>query len=252
MQIEGKANKMMRYVKSELQKLKRTFSLKLIWLAPLITLIFSFGGGQNSAFYFWYTNFLPGALTIICSLVMLKDSKMKYHAVFSLPVNKSKVWIGKEMSCITLFLFMSIIFLFGALILGLCMPESVSVKTVSLSLAQMSSASVILFITLLWQIPLCLFLCAKFGMFATIIINMAACIIGGAEFAAGNMWAFPYAISVRLMGPILRILPNGLPAPKGSQVLNTGVIIPGILISIILFIIISTASMIWFNKQEAK
>ncbi len=41
------------------------------------------GGGQNAAFNWWYTTFLPGALTLICSLIVLKDEKVNivvfYH-----------------------------------------------------------------------------------------------------------------------------------------------------------------------------
>lgn len=233
---------------AELQKMKRTFSIKLLWIAPLMPLLCAFSGGQFSAFYFWYAAFLPGALTIICSMVMLKDTKMKYRGVFSLPVDKSATWMGKVMACGVMVLITCIIFLLVLSVFGF-IPIY---KIYNLSVIQMLTASVLLFIALLWQIPFCLFLSAKFGIFLTIILNIAGNIIGGAAFAGGKMWLFPYAIPTRLMGPVLHILPNGLKPETGSPILNSGVILPGVLISLALFVAISMLTMAWFRRQEAK
>lgn len=85
---------MLRCISAEMQKMKRTFTLKLLWIAPLVPLFCVYGSGQISGMYFWYCAFLPGALTIMCSMVMLKDKKMKYHSIFSLPMDKGKIWMG--------------------------------------------------------------------------------------------------------------------------------------------------------------
>lgn len=54
------------------------------------------------------------------------------------------------------------------------------------------------------------------------------------------------------MAPVLHILPNGLPVPEGSEFLNSNVILPGVLISIVLFILLSLATNAWFNNREVK
>jgi len=239
---------MLRYMSAELQKMKRTFSLKLLWIAPLIPLFCAYSGGQFSGFYFWYVAFLPGALTIICSMVMLKDAKMKYRGVFSLPVNKNAIWIGKVMACGALVFITCIIFLLAVSVFSF-IPLY---KMYNLTFIQMLTASALLFIAFLWQIPLCLFLSAKFGIFLTIILNILCNIIGGAVFADGEMWAFPYAIPVRLMSPVLHILPNGLKPEIGSSILNSNVILPGVLISLVLFVVVSMLTMAWFRRQEGK
>jgi ABC-2 type transport system permease protein len=240
---------MLRYLSAEMQKMKRTFSLKMLWIAPLVPLFCAYSGGQLSGFYFWYVAFLPGSLTIICSMVMLKDLKMKYRGILSLPVRKSALWMGKVMACSVIFFFSCVIFQVLITILGFIPPYTGigHVSTVSLL-----TASLLLFVTFLWQVPFCLFLSAKLGIFLTIIANMVFNIIGGAVFADGELWILPFAIPIRLMSPVLHILPNGLPAEEGSVLLDTDVILPGVLISLVLFVVISILTTAWFGRQEAK
>ena len=241
---------MMRYMSAELQKMKRTFLLKILWIGPFIALICAYGGGQSSGYYFWYSTLLPGVLTIISAMVIQKDAKMKYRSVFSFPVNKSKIWSGKIMACCTLFLTSCIIFTIGVSCFDF-IPRYLTIEHILLT--QIITASVLLFITSLWQIPFCMFLSAKFGVFVTVILNIAANIIGGAEFAGKSLWCvFPYGITVREMCPILHILPNGLPVPKGSPLLSSSVIMPGVLISLVFFALIWIFTAAWFERQEVK
>ena len=240
---------MLRYLSAEMQKMKRTFTMKLLWIAPLAPLLCAYGSGQRSGIYFWYCAFLPGALTIMCSLVMLKDSKLKYHGIFSLPISKSKAWMGKVMACSVLLFLACTIFFVLMFIWGLIPPYN---RIGYISTARLVVASALLFITLLWQIPFCLFLSAKFGIFLTIILNMLGNIIGGAAFAYEQMWAFPYAIPFCAVGPVLKILPNGLDPDKGSFFLNSSYVMPEVLLSIVLFAVLSALTTVWFHRQEAK
>lgn len=241
---------MMHYMSAELQKMKRTFLIKILWLGPLIALICAYGGGQSSGYYFWYSTLLPGVLTIISAMVIQKDAKMKYRSVFSLPVNKGKIWSGKIIACCTLFLTSCIIFTIGVSCFNF-IPRYLTTQHVLP--AQSITASILLFITSLWQIPLCMFLSAKFGVFAAIILNIAANIIGGSEFAGKSLWyVFPYGITIREMCPVLHILPNGLPIPKGSPLLSSSIIMPGVLISLVIFALIWMFTAAWFERQEAK
>lgn len=242
---------MLRYISAEMQKMKRTFSMKLLWIAPLVPLLCAYGSGQHSGIYFWYVAFLPGALTIMCSLVMLKDSKLKYHGIFSLPISKSKAWMGKVMACSVLLFLACTIFFVLMFIWGFIPPYNLA-KCGYIPAAALFAASALLFITFLWQIPLCLFLSAKFGIFLTIILNMFGNIVGGAVFANEQMWAFPYATPVCAVGPVLKILPNGLDPDKGSFFLNSSYILPEVLLSIGLFVVLSALTTAWFQKQEVK
>jgi lantibiotic protection ABC transporter MutE/EpiE family permease subunit len=242
-------NKMLRYLSAEMQKMKRTFTMKLLWIAPLVPLFCAYGSGQRSGIYFWYCAFLPGVLTILCSLVMLKDSKLKFHGIFSLPINKGKSWVGKILACSVLLFLACIIFFVLLFIWGLIPPYD---KIGYISTTRLATASVMLFVTLLWQIPLCLFLSAKHGIFLTIILNMFGNIVGGAAFANEEIWTFPYAVPFCSVGPVLKILPNGLVPDKGSFFLNNGYILPEILFTIVLFAVLSGLTTVWFCRQEAK
>lgn len=105
----------------------------------------------------------------------------------------------------------------------------------------------------MWQIPLCMFLASKFGIFVTVLTNMFFTIVGVAVFSTTEMWyVFPYSIPSRLMVVVLHILPNGLPVPEGSELLNNAVILPGVLISVILFVLFALVTRAWFNNREVK
>ena len=91
----------------------------------------------------------------------------------------------------------------------------------SLPLLNSITGSALIFLTLLWQIPLCLFLAAKWGTYMAILINLVGNIVGIAVFANGELWySFPYAISSRLICPTLGILPNGLLVPRGQFIIR--------------------------------
>jgi len=105
----------------------------------------------------------------------------------------------------------------------------------------------------LWQIPLCLFLAAKLGTYLAILFNLAANIVGIVVFADGKLWyIYPFAIGARLICSTIGMLPNGLPVPEGSPLLNTNVIFPGIIMALAWFIIVCFLTAKWFQKREAK
>ena len=234
---------------SELYKIKRTFCKKLIFIAPLAIILIAgilLGGYnfQNGAYNWWYTMFLPGFLSIICGTIVEKDKKLKYNNIFTLSINKSTVWISKIMACSFMCLISSIIFVIGIILGGFVFGQA-------MSFYQIIKGTIVLFVTFLWQIPLCMILCGKFGMIITVLINMAANIVGVVGFSDGKIWyLYPFSISSRLMCPILNILPNGLIAEKGNALLNSDVIIPGVIISLVCFLLLTTFTVMWFNRQE--
>ena len=62
-------------------------------------------------------------------------------------------------------------------------------------------------------------------------------------------WVFPMAIPVRLMCPVLGILPNGLPVPNGSGLWDSGVLIPGMLLSLAWFLVLTVLTCAWFQRK---
>ncbi|MGN9168938.1 MULTISPECIES: lantibiotic immunity ABC transporter MutE/EpiE family permease subunit [Paenibacillus] len=243
---------MQQYIAAEHLKLKRTFTKKLVWLAPIVTLLLCTGlmGGhmfQSASYNWWYIMLLPGALTLMCSGVIQKDGKkLKYRAILGMSVDSAQVWYGKIGVCVRLLMVSSIILFVGITLGGFVFSSSVT-------LAGSVAATLILFVSFLWQIPLCLFLTDRIGMFATLIINMLGNVACTILFATSSIWwAVPYAIPARLMCAVIQVLPNGLAVLSEDPLLDRGVIVPGLVITVGLFMILSVLTAMSFRKREAK
>ena len=114
-------------------------------------------------------------------------------------------------------------------------------------------ASFLLIITNIWQVPLCFFLAKKFGFIASITINAVLGIALGILISDSAFWIYcPYSWGIRLMIPVMGILPSGVLAEASNpMVSNTSLLIPCIL-SICLFTLLTMISAKWFSKQEVK
>lgn len=202
---------------------------------------------QSASYNWWYIMLLPGALTLMCSGVIQKDGKkLKYRAILGMSVDLAQVWYGKIGVCVRLLMVSSIILFVGITLGGFVFSSSVT-------LAGSVAATLILFVTFLWQIPLCLFLTDRIGMFATLIINMLGNVACTILFATSSIWwAVPYAIPARLMCAVIQVLPNGLAVPSEDPLLDRGVIVPGLVITVGLFMILSVLTAMSFRKREAK
>lgn len=202
---------------------------------------------QSASYNWWYIMLLPGALTLMCSGVIQKDGKkLKYRAILGMSVDLAQVWYGKIGVCVRLLMVSSIILFVGITLGGFVFSSSVT-------LAGSVAATLILFVTFLWQIPLCLFLTDRIGMFATLIINMLGNVACTILFATSSIWwAVPYAITARLMCAVIQVLPNGLAILSEDPLLDRGVIVPGLVITVGLFMILSVLTAMSFRKREAK
>lgn len=166
---------------------------------------------QSGSYNWWYTMLLPGALSLVCSLALQKDAKLKYRGLLALPFTPGTLWAGKIIACAYWLLAALLVFLTGVSAGGLLFGQTITLLS---SLA----GSALIFLTFLWQIPLCLFLAARFGLFAAVLLNMAGTTLGVVQFDRGGLWDYiPYAITAKLMCPVLSILPNGLPVPATAR-----------------------------------
>ena len=241
---------MLNIVKSEFLKLKRTFARKLIWFMPLITLILSFvlmGGKlfQYGAYNWWYVTLFPGSITIFCTSLIQKDAKMKYRSILSFSIEPSKIWLGKIFTGLFLIFLSCFAFFVGVTLGGYVIGEDISIYASALG-------SLVLFITFAWQVPFCMFLSLKIGIFGTLIVNILANIVSIIFAVEDVLWLIPYAIPSRLMVPILKLNPNGVPLSDNDVLLNSNVILPGLLVSVIVCIILTLITTKYFSKQEAK
>lgn len=201
----------MNYLKSEHLKFKRTISNKLLFIIPFVTAIFAwiiggFFGFQYMAFYWWYAFLLPGSIAILCALSHRKEENAgKYYSVFSMPMNLSKFEAAKGIVLIEKLLIAA---LFLALIISI--SNFISPATAVYSITQSVIGSFCIILASIWQIPLCLFLARKAGLFLPIVLNTVLGIF--APIVMGNTaawWIVPYCYAAKLAEPLMGIELNG-------------------------------------------
>lgn len=239
-------------IQAELLKIKRTFTTRLVWLGPLVTLLLCAGlmaGSffQTASYNWWYTMILPGTLSLMAIGIVQKDrKKLKYRAILGLPTSLGKVWLGKIGAGALLLLASTFLLFAGITLSGFLFPAALSLK-------DSLTAFALLVLTVLWQIPLCMYLSMRLGMYGALLLNLL-----GNMMAMGNLstselwWVVPYAIPARLMCPVINTLPNGLPVPAGDALLDSGVILPGVLIALGWFLLLSLLTMQAFKRREAR
>lgn len=237
---------MVEIIKAEFQKSKRTTTNKFVLITPLFTLLLCvlWGGGQNGAYNWWYTMFLPGMIAIISAQVITRERSLSYKGVLLYSKDKGSVWLGKILYISILLIFSSLIFMIGIEVIGFLLGSTIPL-TANLF------ATVILVLTFLFTIPISLFLTVQLNMFVAILFNIGMTIIGVVSFGTNSILKYsPYGTSSALMAPILHILPNGLPVPDNSPLFNGDLIVKDTVINIILFIIMTILTTVWFKKKE--
>lgn len=239
-------------VRAEYLKTRKSMGRVLIWLFPMIVFVLAFvltlgitNAYAESVWNWWYTLLLPGMIAITCYLSITREKKTRYYHLMTLSTSKRKLMMGKiiYMGCVIL---VSDIIVFlgaslGGFLLSTCVPfEGAAIAVLVLTISQ------------LWEIPFLLFLSERFGM----IVELLVCLfltVGGIIIAPTEKWYFfVSAIPMRILCPLLHILPNGIRAEKGNPLLDTGVVFPGICLSVFWFILATFLFLNWFDKREGK
>ena len=136
--------------------------------------------------------------------------------------------------------------LVSAIFLALLISISniIAPATAVYSLLHSITGSIGIILASVWQIPLCLYLARKTGMFVPIVLNTILGIVLSTATALGNTiawWFVPYCWAAKLAEPLMGIEMNGTYAG------NCGFSI-SISLSILLFLILSYADAKDFSK----
>lgn len=241
---------MINNLKSEFLKHKHRFILKLLWLGPTITIIlvlFLMSGTffLEASFNWWYTMILPGTISIIVSFAISAEKKHNHHGLFSVYVNKKKLWVT-QLTVNTFFLFATNIIFF------IIVSTTGVVLNIEIPYASSFTATLILSVTFAWQIPLFMLISEQLGSFVAIIISLLCNMGFGIFFAATKLWYIPFSVPARLMCPVIKVLPNGLPVSPESSYSDPSVITSGLFITILLYCCLSILTAIWFDHREVK
>lgn len=236
---------------SEHMKFKRTFIKKLAIMAPILTILVAtlLQAGtayiEQGSYYYWYAEIFPGILPLICAGIIKKDSKkLKNRAILCLPFDPAETWISKILVCIW-FSFLSCATFF--IVITFAKFSRIN----EIPILNSIEASLLIFITTLWQIPLCLFITDKLGTVSAFLINFIFTATS-ITFAPSLGIVSPYSTTSLLMCPVINVLPSGLSVPTNCPLKNSSVILPGVVITVTLFIVLSILTSLWFRKKEAK
>lgn len=245
------------YLKAENLKFKRSLFRKLIIFIPaaliLISMIFIFigiglGGFSSSIVCNWCMPIASLSIMFLCHLVNNKDQKHKYRTLYSLPIDLKKTFISKTILIALNLLIISLLLSFITVI-SECILSGVSVAMGHSGYYLVGYC--LLWLSLLWQIPFCLFLDQKAGFVGSVIISLFASASGGLFFSLTPLfWFFPYSWPARFMVTIFGVLPNGLLVEADSRyILNVGESSLLVLISLLAMLVLSALFSRWYGKQ---
>lgn len=246
---------MLHYIKADNMKYRRTFVHYLILIAPavalLLAVVLNSGYFVMNSYNWWYVMVFPATAALVSALMnRYEERKMHYRAVLCLPVSLQKVWISKTIVAAFYMACAQIVHLLG-IIGGRVIFNTEKMQV--LNITNFAVASVVIWVCSLWQIPFCLFLARKSGMMAALLINAGCGAVLGVLIAVEKIWWLcPYSWADRLIIAILHILPNGMAAQPNDPLIDSGVILPGILLSVAFFAGLLFLTAEWFARQEAK
>lgn len=245
------------YLKAENLKFKRSLFRKLIILIPvaliLISMIFIFigiglGGFSSSIVSNWCMPIAALSVVILCHLVNYKDQKQKYRTLYSLPIDLKKTFISKTILIAINLLIISLLLSFITIISeGISSGVSVAIGHTGYYIL----GYCLLWFSLLWQIPFCLFLDQKVGFVGSVIINLFSSALGGLFFSLTPLfWFFPYSWPARFMVTLFGVLPNGLLVEADSRlILNLGESSLLVLISLLAMFVLLVLFSRWYGRQ---
>lgn len=235
-------------IKSEYIKGRRSFGRISLWAFPLLVALMAtlMMGGRLShmaAYNWWYMIILPTLVALVCINLTGPEKRQQFFNVSVLPISKAKIWDAKALAGCSYVLLANLLVFGVTSITGLVFEEQYSALNGI-------AAAFVLTAVMAWQIPLGLFVSARFSSSLTLIGMLGFNLIFSIQdFAGGSLWFIPFSIQARLMAPILGINPNGIPLEAGSLLHDTSVILPGLLITAVLFAALLLVTRKWFGNR---
>lgn len=245
------------YLKAENLKFKHSLFQKLIILVPLalvlasVVLIYAgmgFGIFSSVMVCNWCMPIASLSIVFLCHLVNHKDQKHQYRTLYSLPIDLKKTFISKTiLAAVNLLMISLVISLITAAVECILSGAMLTLGQITYYIL----GYCLLWFSLLWQIPFCLFLDQKLGFAGSVLINLTASAIGGIFFYLTPIfWIFPYSWPARFMVTLFGVLTNGLVAGPDSRLfLSLGEAALLVLISLVTAIVLTHLFSRWYVKQ---
>lgn len=252
---------MINVIQSEFLKHKRTFTKKLILLAPLLFILIALPQKLfmpanylrpwqlllNQIYNWWPLIFIPLGMALFAALLELQERKAgNYRSIRVHNVSPSFIWIGKVIVMATHSLLSTLVLIVAIIISGLITAGG------DIPWGKIFAGGFTIWLTSLALIPLQLWTAAWKGTFASMALGFLG-MITGVIAAPKSYWIYvPWSWSIRLMCPIIGVHPNGVPLEASDSLVNTSVIPAGIALSLAALIIFTIITSLWFNRREAR
>ncbi len=250
---------MINIIKTEFLKERRSTNLKLIFIVPIIFVIFNMimvniiGGSPEGRSYIIATSFnwypvmiLPVVLSLLVVNILGKE---KYqHIIFQRSINLStaKILIAKNVLVVfelllILLISSSIIYFIGVNILH----DEIGIKMIVL-------ATFSLFVTSLPIIGLSFFvykICSK--KIIVILMNFILTFLGAVIAPTSNWQFFPWSYSLRSLSPVIGVHPNGEFLENTASLMNMNTTYFGLFLSGIVYLFI-TIFVLLIEKRRSR
>ena len=239
------------FLKAESLKSKHSFSLKLIFIAPLSTVLLAFlmGGFLNlesMGIYWWYSFILCGVIAIMSALSIQREERAgKFYSVYSMPLNLSKLWIAKILNIAKYLLLANLV-----LAILLIFLSFIGITSFVIGFERILLGCIAIAVVSLWQIPLCLWLAMKVGRFVPLLLNS---LIGlfSTFIAASDYWRLvPYTWVPNIVEVITGIKSSGDMGNRES--VNMSIVLFVLCGATLLFVLLTYLTSRWFARQEVK
>ena len=239
---------MKKYLYSEWLKHKKSFTVKLLIIMPLVTILLAvlmMAGNyvQMLAYNWWYLLFLPFVVSYVAAYIISSDRKKNFYGLFGIVEHKQELIYGKGLAA-TLYLVITCV-LFGILAGG---AGFVFGRQIGM-LANLSAVAV-LAVTFAWQIPFSFLLALKLNVVFAVLVNVVCNIVFACACAEESLWWIPFAVPARMMCIVLGILPNGLLADDAAVFGDWMTVAGGVGISVLLYVVLTVVCGKVFEKQE--
>lgn len=241
----------MRLVRAEALKYKHTMLNKLLFIAPLLTVIFSyFMGGvlnfQSIASYWWYAFILQGMIAVLCFLSnRTEDVSGNSLIIYTMPLDLGKVKVAKHLVLVGKLFVVQMLCVLLIQVLPLLLFPDYAIY----GLGQLLLANIVLVISTMWQIPFCFIIMRFLGKFTAICVNVVLGLVMMVVLGNSQYWLIcPYCWSAKQMEGILGIGINGV-FMNTSLSYNTLHII-ALIFSVILFGVLARLDAYLYKKES--
>lgn len=242
-------------LKAEILKEKRSANAKIFLLTPIIFIVFNLlmnvlmGKSPEGKSFLLATAFnwfplliLPIVISLLVINILAKEKQSQLNLQKSLGLDRKKIKVAKSLLVLTEVLaivMVSILIIY--LVANFILKENIS-------LAMLIKAGVVLFMGVMPLVGFSFFIMSLSSKaFVLLILNFILSIISPTP-AVKDLWKFyPWSYSLRMLGPIIGVHPNGTFLDTNSLLWDKSVITLGIVLSLGVYVLFMVLSI---NRKE--